>query len=155
MYRQFLIGIGLALALTTPATAQRVAGEWAWKPLLRHDGVAFDYLFYREADNVNNGVVLKLANTNDYAVDYRFKVVFRADDGTTHVEPVEGTLGAGEVQTPVVYRGPETLNLGDPVFMRHAKAGEVCERFRKLLLISKGQIVGDVTTYRGDEQCFV
>jgi len=63
--------------------------------------------------------------------------------------------GAGEVQTPIAYKGPEPLNLGDPIFMRHAKAGEVCERFEKLLLISEGQIVGETTTYRGDGQCFV
>ena len=35
--------------------------------------------------------------------------------------------GAGEVQTPVIYTGTEQLELGDPIFMRHAKAGELCE----------------------------
>ncbi|MBI1318649.1 MAG: amino acid deaminase/aldolase [Candidatus Hydrogenedens sp.] len=63
--------------------------------------------------------------------------------------------GAGEVQTPIEYHGPESLSLGDPVFMRHAKAGELCERFQKLLLISKGAIVGETSTYRGDGKCFV
>lgn len=63
--------------------------------------------------------------------------------------------GAGEVQTPIEYRGPESLGLGDPVFMRHAKAGELCERFDKLLLISTGAIVGETSTYRGDGKCFL
>ncbi len=63
--------------------------------------------------------------------------------------------GAGEVQTPIAYSGPEPLNLGDPVFLRHSKAGELCERFRSLLLVSKGQVVDEVPTYRGQEQCFL
>jgi len=63
--------------------------------------------------------------------------------------------GAGEVQTPVRYEGPVSLKLGDPIFMRHSKAGELCERFTHLLLVSNGAIVDEVTTYRGDGQCFI
>jgi len=63
--------------------------------------------------------------------------------------------GTGEVQTPVIYRGPEKLELGDPLFFRHAKAGELCERFTQLYLISDGQIVATVPTYRGQGQCFM
>nr|WP_223258401.1 amino acid deaminase/aldolase [Thermogemmatispora tikiterensis] len=65
------------------------------------------------------------------------------------------TEGAGEVQTPIRYSGPVALSLGDPIFLRHAKAGELCERFTHLLLVSKGTIVDEVTTYRGDGQCFL
>lgn len=63
--------------------------------------------------------------------------------------------GAGEVQTPIQYDGPERLNLGDPVLLRHAKAGELCERFNELLLISGGEVMDQVTTYRGEGQCFL
>ncbi len=63
--------------------------------------------------------------------------------------------GAGEVQTPVTYEGTEKLELGDPIFMRHAKAGELCERFNALLKIEGGKIVGEALTYRGQGQCFV
>ncbi len=63
--------------------------------------------------------------------------------------------GAGEVQTPVRYSGPERLALGDPIFLRHSKAGELCERFRTLLLVSNGKVVDEVPTYRGDGQCFL
>ena len=63
--------------------------------------------------------------------------------------------GAGEVQTPIAYYGPETLKLGDPVLMRHSKAGELCERFNTLLLISDGKVVDEVLTYRGEGQCFL
>lgn len=63
--------------------------------------------------------------------------------------------GAGEVQTPIQYRGMETLQLGDPVFFRHAKAGELCERFSRLYCVSGGKVVEEMTTYRGDGQCFL
>jgi D-serine deaminase-like pyridoxal phosphate-dependent protein len=63
--------------------------------------------------------------------------------------------GAGEVQTPVRYRGPERLVLGDPVFFRHAKAGELCERFTTLLLLANGTVVDEAATYRGEGQCFL
>jgi D-serine deaminase-like pyridoxal phosphate-dependent protein len=65
------------------------------------------------------------------------------------------TEGAGEVQTPVVYKGIENLKLGDPVFMRHAKAGELCERFNTLLLVKEGKIINEVKTYRGESLCFL
>ncbi|TKI58413.1 amino acid deaminase/aldolase [Brevibacillus antibioticus] len=61
--------------------------------------------------------------------------------------------GAGEVQTPIHYQGMETLELGDPIFFRHAKAGELCERFTRLYCISGGKIIEEVTTYRGDGLC--
>jgi D-serine deaminase-like pyridoxal phosphate-dependent protein len=63
--------------------------------------------------------------------------------------------GAGEVQTPVKYTGSERLNLGDPIFMRHSKAGELCERFNSLLLLSGGHVVDEVPTYRGDGHSFL
>ena len=64
--------------------------------------------------------------------------------------------GAGEVSTPLLLPQdcPE-LNLGDPVFFQHAKAGELCERFNDLYLIQGGKIVDCVKTYRGDGQNFL
>ncbi len=66
-----------------------------------------------------------------------------------------GLEGAGEVQTPVTYQGDQRIDLGDPIFMRHAKAGEVCERFTHLTLLKDGAIVDEVPTYRGEGQCFL
>ena len=63
--------------------------------------------------------------------------------------------GAGEVQTPVHYHGAIPLGLGDPIFMRHAKAGELCERFNTLLLVERGKVCGECPTYRGDGWCFL
>lgn len=64
------------------------------------------------------------------------------------------TEGAGEVQTPLLFKGATGLQLGDPVFFRTSCAGELCERFNHLVLISDGEVVGKVTTYRGDGMAF-
>jgi D-serine deaminase-like pyridoxal phosphate-dependent protein len=63
--------------------------------------------------------------------------------------------GAGEVQTPIHYSGGEQLCLGDPIFLRHSKAGELCERFNALLLVSDGVVTGQAATYRGEGQAFL
>ncbi len=63
--------------------------------------------------------------------------------------------GAGEVQTPLLGAPARTLALGDRVWMRHAKAGELCERFDRLYLIEGERIVDEVPTYRGEGQCFL
>lgn len=59
--------------------------------------------------------------------------------------------GAGEVQTPIRYRGAVGLKVGAPVFLRHAKAGEICERLPSLLLLRGGAIVDEVPTYRREQ----
>ncbi len=61
--------------------------------------------------------------------------------------------GAGEVQTPVLGPAADELAIGDRVYLRHAKAGELCERFDRLYLIEGEQIVAEVPTYRGEAQC--
>lgn len=63
--------------------------------------------------------------------------------------------GTGEVQTPIRYDGQEPLQIGDPVLFRHAKAGELCERFNQLHLLRHGKVVQVVPTYRGLGQCFL
>jgi D-serine deaminase-like pyridoxal phosphate-dependent protein len=63
--------------------------------------------------------------------------------------------GAGEVQTPLAGAAATRLRLGDRVYMRHAKAGELCERFDSLYLVRGGEIVDQVPTYRGEGRCFL
>jgi D-serine deaminase-like pyridoxal phosphate-dependent protein len=63
--------------------------------------------------------------------------------------------GAGEVQTPLTGPGAERLRTGDRVYMRHAKAGEMCERFDRLYLVEGGEVVGEVPTYRGEGKTFL
>ena len=63
--------------------------------------------------------------------------------------------GAGEVQTPLLGAAADELEVGDRVYMRHAKAGELCERFASLHLIEGDRIVEELPTYRGEGQCFL
>ena len=63
--------------------------------------------------------------------------------------------GAGEVQTPLLGDAADGLKLGDNVYMRHSKAGELCERFNSLLLVEGDEIVDEVPTYRGEGQAFL
>jgi D-serine deaminase-like pyridoxal phosphate-dependent protein len=69
-----------------------------------------------------------------------------------------GTEGAGEVQTPVQGTAAATLRVGDRVWLRHAKAGELAERFNDYHLIESASLDGaparPVPTYRGEGQCF-
>lgn len=63
--------------------------------------------------------------------------------------------GAGEVQTPLLGAPAAELAVGDRVYMRHAKAGELCERFDVLHLVEGGEIVDVVPTYRGEGKSFL
>lgn len=63
--------------------------------------------------------------------------------------------GAGETQTPLRGAVANALRIGDRVWMRHAKAGELCERFTTLYLVSGDRVVDEVPTYRGEGQCFL
>ncbi|MCF6467146.1 amino acid deaminase/aldolase [Nonomuraea sp. MG754425] len=63
--------------------------------------------------------------------------------------------GAGEVQTPLLGRAAEELRIGDRVWFRHAKAGELCERFDTLHLVEGDALAGAAPTYRGEGQTFL
>lgn len=63
-----------------------------------------------------------------------------------------GTEGAGEVQTP--FTGAADLAVGDRVWMRHAKAGELCERFDAIHIVDADDRRTTVPTYRGEGRNF-
>ncbi|QBJ97827.1 amino acid deaminase/aldolase [Rhodococcus sp. ABRD24] len=62
--------------------------------------------------------------------------------------------GAGEVQTPVAGSEAAGLSVGDRVWFRHAKAGELCERFTELQMVDADGNAISIPTYRGEGQCF-
>ena len=75
------------------------------------------------------------------------------------VEPgwrLTSSEGVGEVQTPLrATRGAERrLAVGDRVWFRHAKAGELMERFDRVHLVRGDQVVEEVPTYRGEGRNF-
>lgn len=62
--------------------------------------------------------------------------------------------GAGEVQTPIRFSNQASpLKIGDPIYLRHAKAGELCERFNQVYLLKDDQLEA-TKTYRGEGHNF-
>ncbi|MDL9980761.1 alanine racemase [Microbacterium sp. ASV49] len=66
-----------------------------------------------------------------------------------------GREGTGEVQTPLQGEAARTMRVGDRVWFRHAKSGELAERIDRYLLIDDDRIVGEVPTYRGEGKAFL
>ena len=69
-----------------------------------------------------------------------------------------GTEAAGEVQTPL--RGAGGLTVGDRVWFRHTKSGEICERVNEVVVIARdaggsARVVDRLPTYRGEGKCFL
>ncbi|GIH27264.1 alanine racemase [Acrocarpospora phusangensis] len=63
--------------------------------------------------------------------------------------------GAGEVQTPLLGEAAHDLRVGDRVWFRHAKAGELCEHFPALHLLENDTVTERVPTYRGEGKFFL
>lgn len=63
--------------------------------------------------------------------------------------------GAGEVQTPLTGTAARTLTVGDRVWMRHTKAGELSEHLAAFAVVDDGHIVETLPTYRGEGQLFL
>jgi D-serine deaminase-like pyridoxal phosphate-dependent protein len=87
--------------------------------------------------------------------------VASGEPGWTRVPSPIGTAlrlirseAAGEVQTPLRGRAADGLALGDRVWMRGAKAGELLERFDHVHLVQQGRLVETVPSYRGEGQNF-
>ena len=57
---------------------------------------------------------------------------------------------AGEVQTPVTGPAAATLEVGDRVWLRHTKAGELSEHLNELAVVDGGHVVDTLPTYRGE-----
>jgi D-serine deaminase-like pyridoxal phosphate-dependent protein len=60
------------------------------------------------------------------------------------------TEGAGEVQTPLFGAAAEGLGIGDRVWFRHAKAGELCEHVDELHLVEGSSVTAVLPSYRGE-----
>lgn len=65
------------------------------------------------------------------------------------------TEGAGEVQTPLRGTAASTLKIGQKVWFRHAKSGELCEHLDALAVIDSGELRGEIPSYRGEGKVFL
>lgn len=62
---------------------------------------------------------------------------------------------AGEVQTPVRGAAAEKLSVGDRVWLRHTKAGELSEHLDAFAIVNGDRIVETLPTYRGEGKAFL
>ncbi len=62
---------------------------------------------------------------------------------------------AGEVQSPVTGASAARLRVGDRVWLRHTKAGEVSEHLNGFSIVENGRVVETVPTYRGEGKAFL
>jgi D-serine deaminase-like pyridoxal phosphate-dependent protein len=62
---------------------------------------------------------------------------------------------AGEVQTPLTGPGAASLKIGDRVWLRHTKAGELSEHLDAFAMVENGRVVETVATYRGEGRVFL
>ncbi len=62
--------------------------------------------------------------------------------------------GVGEVQTPLRGAAAARLTVGDRVWFRHAKAGEICEHVDELHTLAGDVLTGTMRTYRGEGRSF-
>jgi len=62
---------------------------------------------------------------------------------------------AGEVQTPLSGRGAAALAVGDRVWLRHTKSGELSEHVNEFAVVEDGTVVGTVPSYRGEGKAFL
>jgi D-serine deaminase-like pyridoxal phosphate-dependent protein len=62
---------------------------------------------------------------------------------------------AGEVQTPVTGAAARTMRVGDRVWLRHTKAGELSEHVNLLQVVAGGVRAGELPTYRGEGKAFL
>lgn len=63
--------------------------------------------------------------------------------------------GAGEVQTPLIGEAARGLAVGDRVWLRHAKAGELMEHANEVVPVRNGEALESELTYRGEGKCFL
>jgi D-serine deaminase-like pyridoxal phosphate-dependent protein len=63
--------------------------------------------------------------------------------------------GAGEVQTPLRGDAARELRVGDRVWFRHSKSGELAERVDRYHVVERDTYVGEVATYRGEGKAFL
>lgn len=95
----FLIGLfGSGSVFARQATQEFIENN-PWEPMYTSQGLQMEYMYYNEADGKSSGLVVKLSNLNDYAISYRFKIVFRSGSESEKVELVRGSLEAEEVKT--------------------------------------------------------
>ncbi|QAY74944.1 amino acid deaminase/aldolase [Agromyces protaetiae] len=62
---------------------------------------------------------------------------------------------AGEVQTPLTSAAARRLKVGDRVWFRHTKSGELAEHLDRFAVVDGEEVVAEIPTYRGEGKVFL
>lgn len=62
---------------------------------------------------------------------------------------------AGEVQSPVTGRAARRLRVGERVWLRHTKSGELAEHVNAFAVVDGDAVIGELPTYRGEGWAFL
>jgi len=94
------LGAGPAAAQDSAAAPDttRAWHDTAWNEIVTRNGLRISYIFYRKADNEEDGVVVRLDNQNEYPVRYRFTIIFRGPESRA-TDRVEGRIEAKRFKT--------------------------------------------------------
>jgi len=100
-----VLGLGLlagsgarAQAPETPPDTTKPWHDDAWTHIVEQQGVRIDYIYYPEADNEHDGIVVRLINVRDVHLQYAFTLIFRAPTAETSAV-VRGRLAPGQMKT--------------------------------------------------------
>ena len=100
-----MIGLGLlfgsAALAQAPEALPDTSKPWhddAWTNIVEQQGVRIDYIYYPEADNEHDGIVVRLTNTSQVSLRYAFTLIFRAPAAETSAV-VRGHLDPGQMKT--------------------------------------------------------
>ncbi|MGB3769930.1 MAG: alanine racemase [Rhodococcus sp. (in: high G+C Gram-positive bacteria)] len=142
----------LEVSAADPAVTEVTAGSGLFAPTLFDRYDAFTprpALFY--------ALPVVRTPTKTIATAFSGGYVASGPAGASRVPTLAGrgtllrTEGVGEVQTPVAKSGAV---VGDRLWFRHAKAGEVCERFTEVHVVSEDDTRTTMPTYRGEGRAF-
>ena len=148
----------LALTATDPAVTELTAGSGLMAPTLFDD---YDAFTPRPSSAFALSVVRKPDSRIATVHGGGWLASGPADDRRLPTPwlpsglALTGLEGAGEVQTPLVGPGADRLAVGDRVWFRHAKAGELSEHVNRLHLIDEDDCVEPALTYRGEGKAFL
>lgn len=141
-----------------PAVTEIAAGSGLFGPLL-FDG----YEHFRPAPAASFGLSVVRRPTPDIATVLGGGWIASGPPGQDRLPRPVWPAGlrmlpreeAGEVQTPLTGDAARGLAIGDRVFFRHVKAGELSEHLDEFLLVEDGRILSAVPSYRGEGKVFL
>jgi len=50
-----------------------------WKKLVEENNCKVSFIFYKKADNYNNGIVIKIENKNKFRIKYKFTIIAKTE----------------------------------------------------------------------------